>query len=296
MKKLTRSFKSAKWMFFSLVIIACFVALSFHSSAVVFSENIGSTVEYELVWSDEFNYNGKLDSTKWHHQTLFPNGTSWFNDEKQAYTDRIENSYVKNGSLFIVAKKEQFTTQGTIKNYTSARLNSKFSFEYGRVEVLAKLPAGNGVWSAIWTLGQTIKERGGYWAEKYGKESWPYCGEIDIMEHWGENQNIIQAALHNPASYGNTVNKKAIEADNLYDEFHLYAIEWDKNKIDFFFDDTLYFTYQPTKKNKKTWPYSKPHYLLLNVAMGGAGGEIDSDFSQTIMEIDYVRVYQQTDK
>lgn len=248
--------------------------------------------DYDLIWSDEFEYEGKPDSSKWHHQTIFPNGNSWFNGEQQTYTDRIENSYVEGGNLYMVARKEEFKQQGITKQYTSVRLNSKFAFTYGRLEVRAKLAMGEGVWPAIWTLGQNITEKGGYWAEEYGTKGWPACGEIDIMEHWGDNPQIIQCALHNPASFGGTVNKKAIKGEDVGNSFHVYAMEWSKNKIDFFYDDSLYYTYQPEIKNKKTWPYDAPQYLLLNIAMGGTNRTIDPNFKKSAMIIDYVRIYQ----
>ena len=138
-----------------------------------------------------------IDTTKWFHQTRLPNGWGWFNNEQQHYTDRTENSYVSNGSLKIVAKRETFTDQGHTKQFTSARLNSKYAFRYGRVEVRAKMPTGVGTWPAIWTLGKNITENGGYWqTQGYGTTGWPDCGEIDIIEHWGNNQNYVQSALH----------------------------------------------------------------------------------------------------
>ena len=134
--------------------------------------------------------------------------TSWYNGELQHYTDRIENSYVQNGHLYLVAKNETFTDQGVTKNYTSARLNSKFAFTYGRIEVRASLPIGEGTWPAIWMLGKNISEPGAYWeTQGFGTTSWPACGEIDIMEHWGSDQDYVQSALHTPSSSGNTVNK-----------------------------------------------------------------------------------------
>lgn len=148
-----------------------------------------------LVWYDEFNndedtyisgVDNAVDATKWFHQTKFPNGSSWYNGEIQHYTNRKVNAYVSDGTLKIVAKKENFTEQGQTKNYTSARLNSKFAFTYGTIEIRAKLPTGVGTWPAIWTLGKNINERGAYWQQEgYGSVTWPACGEIDIMEHWG---------------------------------------------------------------------------------------------------------------
>ena len=141
---------------------------------------------WNLIWADEFNTNGSVNQEKWFQQTQLPNGYSWYNNELQHYTDEIENAYVSNGTLKIVAIKENYTDQGHTKPYTSARLNSKFAFTYGKVEVRAKLPTGQGTWPAIWTLGKNITEPGSYWTNQgFGTTGWPYCGEIDIMEHWG---------------------------------------------------------------------------------------------------------------
>ena len=111
--------------------------------------------------------NGRpVDSTKWFHQTILPNGTSWFSAEQQHYTSRIENTFISDGVLTIKAKKEMFKDQGVIKKYTSARLNSKFAFTYGRVEVRAKMPHGHGTWPAIWMLPKDIQEKGAYLKRK----------------------------------------------------------------------------------------------------------------------------------
>lgn len=119
-----------------------------------------------MVWSDEFDIVGKnnpIDSNNWFHQTQMPAGGNWYNSEEQHYTNRIENSYVENGNLNIAVIKESFSDQRFTKQYTSARLNLKFTFTYGRVDVRAKLPAGNVTWPAIWTLGKNISESGAYW-------------------------------------------------------------------------------------------------------------------------------------
>lgn len=248
--------------------------------------------EYELVWADEFDGSGAINSDNWFHQTQLPNGNSWYNGEVQHYTSRTDNSYVQDGFLHIVAKKETFSDQGKSKDYTSARLNSKYAFTYGRVEIRAKLPEGAGTWPAMWTLGKNITETGGYWANDFGTTGWPACGEIDIMEHWGFDQNVIQAALHTPSSSGNTVNKGSIEGEDVSNTFHIYAMEWTDEKIDFYYNDQMYYSYAPQVKNSETWPYNAPQYLLLNIAMGGVAGAIDPAFTESEMVIDYVRVYQ----
>ena len=127
----------------------------------------------DLVWSDEFDTNGAVNSTKWFHQTQLPLGGSWFSNEVQHYTNRIQNSYVNAGVLNIVALKESFTDQGYTKQYTSARLNSKFAFKYGRVDVRAKVPINAGTWPAIWMLGKNINEDGAYFDATYGTTNWP---------------------------------------------------------------------------------------------------------------------------
>ena len=243
-----------------------------------------------LVWSDEFDYSGPLDSEKWHHQTLIPNGQSWYNGEIQHYTDRIENSFVSNGTLKITAIRENFTQQGITKEFTSARLNSKFAFTYGRVEVRAKLPFGVGTWPAIWTLGQNITEPGGYFYSEFGTTSWPACGEIDIMEHWGANQNYISSATHTPSSYGGTVNVGGRYVDNVSNEFHVYRLEWSETRLIFSVDNQVHYIYEPTEQNMDTWPFDLNQYILLNVAI--LPEIIPTGFTQDAMEIDYVRVYQ----
>ena len=244
---------------------------------------------YELVWSDEFDGNGAINGEKWHHQTILPDGNSWYNGEIQHYTNRVVNSNVSNGTLKIVAKKETFTDQGVTKEYTSARLNSKFAFTYGKVEVRAKLPFGVGTWPAIWTLGQNIIETGGYWSDNYGTVVWPACGELDIMEHWGSNQDFIQSATHTPSSFGNTVNKGGQVIPGVSNEFHVYALEWTEDEVIFSVDDVVHYTYTPAVQNGDTWPFDANQYILLNVAILP---EIDPSFIESTMEIDYVRVFQ----
>jgi len=234
-----------------------------------------------------------IDTVKWHHQTLLPNGNSWWNGEQQHYTNSITNSYQNNGLLTIVARKEIFTDQGVTKNYTSARLNSKFAFTYGRVEVRAKLPSGDGTWPAIWTLGKNITENGGYWYSSHGTTNWPACGEIDIMEHWGHNANYIQSALHNTFSSGNTINHGGTMANNVTNDFHLYAMEWTENEIKFSFDSVVFYEYNPQPKNIANWPFNDDQYLLINIAMGSTWFTIDPFFSSSKMEVDFVRVYQE---
>ena len=248
----------------------------------------------DLVWADEFDTNGAIDAAKWYHQTQLPQGGSWYNGEVQHYTNRIENSSVNNGFLDITAIKENFTDQGETKQYTSARLNSKFAFTYGRVDVRAKLPFGDGTWPAIWTLGKNINEDGGYWDNQYGTVGWPACGELDIMEHGLHPTNQVSVAIHTPSSYGSTVNTSIQTLADVANNFHVYSMNWSPNQITFLIDGVGFYTYNPAVKNDDTWPFYLEQYLLLNIAMGGNGGAIDPNFSQSSMVIDYVRVYQNT--
>ena len=252
----------------------------------------------DLVWSDEFNANGAVNSTNWFHQMQLPGGGSWFNGEVQHYTDLNTNSFVDAGFLNIVAKKETYTNQGVTKNYTSARLNSKFAFKYGRVDVRAKLPIESGTWPAIWMLGKNTNEDGGYFDSTYGTTNWPASGEIDIMEHGitrSQPVNYIQSALHTPSSYGGTTNIGGMVANSDIDSnYHVYSMNWSPNQISFLLDNVIYYTYNPTVKDASTWPFDKEQYLLLNIAMGGVAGTIASNFTESSMVIDYVRVYQNT--
>ncbi len=256
-------------------------------------------VEYtNLVWEDEFDVPGAVNSSKWHHQTqvIIP-GVGWANGEVQHYTNRLANSFVDNsGFLNIVAKAETYTDQGLTKNYTSARLNSKFAFTYGRVDVRAKIPIEGGTWPAIWMLGKNINEAGAYWDSSFGTTGWPACGEIDIMEHGifpSQNINYINSAIHTPCCYGGNPNQGGIIASNLANEFHIYSVNWSPDQITFLLDGIGFYTYNPAVKNASTWPFFEDQFILLNVAMGGYAGSIDSGFTQSSMIIDYVRVFQE---
>ncbi len=248
------------------------------------------TVFNRLVWSDEFNRFGPIDTAKWFHQTLLPNGSSWFNGEVQHYTDRSENSFMQFGNLHIVAKRESFTDQNVTKEFTSARLNSKFAFTYGRVAVRAKMPIGYGTWPAIWMLGKNIDENGGYWDnEGFGTTPWPACGEIDIMEHWGTNQNYVSSAIHTPSSFGGTINHGGRVIPTVSSDFHVYEMVWTPEEIIFSVDSIIHYTYNPAVKNADTWPFYDEQYLLLNIAIEPS---ISGGFQESDMVVDYVRVYQ----
>jgi len=238
----------------------------------------------KLVWSDEFNYSGLPDRTKWGYDT---GHSGWGNNELQYYTaKRIENASVANGLLTIKAIKENY--QGA--DYTSARLvtKGKASWRYGRIEVRAKLPYGRGIWPAIWMLS----------ADKtYGE--WPRIGEIDIMEHVGYNPDSVFATIHTGA-YNHTIGTQkgqAFACKDLSAAFHVYALEWTEKKISIFIDSNKYFEFDNEGKGAAVWPFDKKFFLLLNIAVGGDwGGKmgIDNSIFPQEMQIDYVRVYSRS--
>jgi beta-glucanase (GH16 family) len=267
--------------------------ISFYESTYVSQDPVFDN----LVWSDEFDGQSgvtvDLDDTKWFKQTYpIVGGQSWANEEIQHYTDRMNNSYISNGTLKILAKKETYTNGDNVtKNYTSARLNSKFAFTYGKVEIKAKMPFGPGTFPALWMLGQNITEPGGYWADTYGTTGWPDCGEIDIIEHWGTNQNYVASALHNRSSFGGTINHGGRVIQNASTEFHIYTLDWNADKMTFSVDGIVHYVYNPGNKNIQNWPYDAPQYLLFNVAILPT---ITNSFTESAMEVDYIRVYQES--
>jgi len=256
-------------------------------------DTVQTTVNFDqLVWADEFSYTGAIDSSKWFHQTKLPAGGNWYNNEIQHYTNQLTNSSVANGELNLVAKKETFTDQGVTKQYTSARLNSKFAFKYGRIEVRAKLPTGVGTWPAIWTLGKNIIEDGAYWeTQGFGTAPWPACGEMDVMEHWGKNQNYISSATHTPSSFGATINHGGQIIPTASSDYHVYALEWTSEKLVFSVDSVTHFVYNPLVKDANSWPFDAEQYILLNIAIEPV---IAANFTESAMDIDYVRIYQES--
>lgn len=237
----------------------------------------------KLVWSDEFNNNGAPDSTKWNYDLGGNNG--WGNNEQQAYTRSAKNVRVENGNLIIEAHRDSI--EG--KAFSSTRIISKHKGDwlYGRIEVRAKLPYGRGTWPAIWML-PTDWEYGG----------WPSSGEIDIMEHVGYNQGSVHGSIHTETynHVKHTEKTGIIAISDVADSFHIYAVNWSADKIEFFVDDTIYYVADRGKSDTyKEWPFNKRFHLLMNIAVGGNwGGKegVDESIWPQKMEIDYVRVYQ----
>lgn len=279
------------------VLVILFSYLTFDKASTAQEKPLSNRVSIQgvqfntLVWADEFEGKGTIDSGKWFHQTQLPPGGSWWGGLIQHYTDREENAYLKDGYLNLVAKKELFNDQGETKQFTSARLNSKFAFTYGRVEIKAKLPEGVGTWPAIWMLNKNINEDGAYWDNQgFGTVNWPICGEIDILEHWGKNQDYVSSAVHNASSYGYKVkNVGGQKIGNASNEFHIYTLEWTEEKLTFSVDGVEHFQYAPSNKNSETWPYDSDYYVILNIAIEP---DIDSVFVESPMVVDYIRIYQ----
>ena len=271
-----------------LVFIACSFLTNCQSETSA-QENIQLTLETNsideavkieptLVWSDEFDGTTlNLDNWTYELGDGCPNLCGWGNNELQEYTD--DNHRLEDGMLIISAKK------GSNSNYTSTRIKTKGKqeFQYGRIEARVKVPSGAGMWPAFWALGNDIETN-----------SWPNCGEIDIVEYVGKNPGQIFTSVHTPSSYGNTVNSMITNVPNVEEDFHNYAVEWNENFIDFFFDDTRVYTYSVQTKNQNTWPFNKPFFLIINLAIGGNfGGPVANNiqFPREVI-IDYVRVYQ----
>ena len=228
-----------------------------------------------LKFSDEFDVDGAPDASKWTAE--IGNGTDGLgNNELQYY--KAENAVVQNGILKITAKKE--ATNGF--QYSSARLitHNKFDFTYGKVEIRAKLPKGVGTWPALWMLGSNFDEPG---------KGWPVCGEIDIMEHVGKTQNHILGTLHMPGNSGGDGISGGTTVAGVSEDFHIYTLVWSPTKITWSVDGTVFHSYN----NTASTPFNSDFFMILNVAMGGnLGGPVDANFTESSMEVDYIKIYQ----
>ncbi len=270
-------------------------------SAILARPYVESDAQWVIAWQDEFNdgFNENLWSVdRWPARVV--------NDEDQAYTDRPENLRVEDGYLVIEAHKETYDNA----DYTSARIHSsgKGDVLYGRIEVRAKLPSGQGTWPAIWMLPSkpftyaTKCEPGDVWQGSSECDAWPNSGEIDIMEHVGYQMGHVHGTVHNEAYYWAKweQRKGRILLEDIDTTFHDYAVEWSPERIDMYVDDVLYFTYINEGNGWRSWPYDQPFHLILNVAVGGmwgrAGGPIDDSIFPQKMMVDYVRVFTKVNK
>jgi beta-glucanase (GH16 family) len=231
-----------------------------------------------MVWSDEFN-ESQIDPQHW---TYDLGASGWGNQELQNYTSSNENSYVANGNLMIVAQKNG-------AQYTSARLKSigLQEFQYGRIDVRAILPFGQGIWPAIWMLGANFPSAG-----------WPACGEIDIMELIGSNPNNVHGTIH----YGNSFSQHNYTGGSTYipspetfaDEFHVFSIDWSADGIIWLLDDQPFYSIDNNVAGNQNYPFNSPFFFIMNVAVGGQwpGYPNETTTFPQYMAVDYIRVYQ----
>ncbi|MDH4478424.1 MAG: glycoside hydrolase family 16 protein [Rhodoferax sp.] len=271
---------------------ADFVARGEYSSLVVNctdASKVPTTLDGRtLLWSDEFNSDGLPDSSKWNYDTE-RNRVGWYNNELQYYASgRLQNSSVSSGVLSVTAIRERLSSLQDYgnQNFSSARLitRGKFSFTYGFVEVSAKLPCSVGTWPAIWMLGASAG-------------NWPDIGEIDILEQRGFNNDekkTVLATLHMASNFGGNGITASKALPDACTAFHKYQLTWTPNQISLGVDGTVYNTYvKPMNATNSNWPFDKPQFLLLNLAIGGdLGGTVPSSFLTDRMEVEYVRVYQ----
>ncbi|GAL11856.1 beta-glucanase precursor [Vibrio astriarenae] len=255
--------------------------LLFYVSGLTFSAQLfgtETTDEYQLVWADEFDYKGLPDPSKWGYEVGYIR-----NNELQYYTEaNRQNAFVRNGHLYITARRPR----ATYPKITSASLTTEniVDWTYGKIEVRAQLPTQKGMWPAIWTLGSNIRE-----------VYWPRSGEIDIMEYVTSKLGVIHS---NAVYFDYTLNKKqqkngnATRIDDI-NGFHTYAIEWTPESIRFYVDGKQHHEFDTNVVEKELNPFHKPHYLIMNLAVGGAwAGEPGYGSFPATFAIDYVRVYQ----
>lgn len=277
-----KSFNKNKFLTLFATSALCFSAINCEQ------ESVQTLPErnWELTWSDEFNGNSGAspDASKWSYDIGTGNG-GWGNQELEYYTNRPENiSMDGNGNLIITAKKESYNGSA----FTSARIKTKglFDQKYGRFEARLKTPYGPGLWPAFWMLGANMDQ-----------VPWPKCGEIDIMELRGQEPHIINGTLHGPGYSGGAAITKmhGLQNGRFDTDFHIFAVEWDADKVDFFVDDYLYQRLTKEEVEKKgQWVYNTPFFMILNVAVGGnyVGFPVDGTPFPQKMTVDYVRVYK----
>lgn len=246
---------------------------------------------YQLVWSDEFNYSGLPDASKWSFEDWAPKNV---NNELQRYVpNRLENCRAENGSLIIEARRDWYNGS----EYSSARIHTKDKayWTYGRMEARMRVPGGYGTWPAFWMMPND-------WT-KYGinpetNSYWPNCGEIDIMEYVGYDKGNIHGSVHSSSYYFKKGNQRTgiVNVPDAESAFHVYAIEWSASKIDFFVDNNKYFTVVNDGTGWQSYPFNYDFHIILNLAVGGDWGGamgVDPNIWPKRLEVDYVRVYKQ---
>lgn len=235
---------------------------------------------YHLAWSDEFS--GKsVNENDWTFETGNNNG--WGNAELEYYTGRTQNAFVSQGNLIIEARQEAYNGS----QYTSARMitKNKKTFQYGRIDIRAKLPSTKGIWPALWLLGNNIDQ-----------VNWPACGEIDMMELLGQEPNKVYGTLHygaNTTLHESIGTNYVLPGASFDQEFHVFSLIWEENSIKILIDDTQFFA--ATKANvTAAYPFNNPFFFIFNIAVGGnwpGAPDANTVFPQR-MVVDYVRVFQ----
>ena len=277
------------------IVIVLVSLISFSSIAQSGNSQANSKKKWSLIWKEEFNYEGLPDASKWNYEVGHIR-----NNEQQYYTEaRRENIWVSKGVLTITGRKENYVNKNykpgsnswqqkdSLANYTSASINTlgKVSWKYGKIEVSAKLPRGAGIWPAIWMMGTNTRQVG-----------WPFGGEIDVMEFVGNHPNEIHGTIH----FIDTIKRKHASSASIMtpaptdEKFHVYAIEWNEEKIDILYDGRKYHSFANDLAGKgDSSAFRKPFYLLINLAMGAEWpGPIDESVLPQQFQIDYVRVYK----
>ncbi len=277
-----RFIRLAKGLLILLILLLLCSAAAAGAEAAEPVYDIGS-LNYELVWADEFDTDGAPDATRWGFNV---GGGGWGNGELQYYMPK-GNASVENGVLTIEARKEK---RGTC-SYSSARMVTRNigDWLYCRIEVRAKLPSGKGTWPAIWMLPTDFA---------YG--DWPASGEIDIMEHVGYDPDVIVQTVHTARNHGGTAVSHSLSVPGAREEFHTYGMEWLPDRIIFSIDGEQTCTYEKPEtvegdRASDTWPFDQRMHLLINLAFGGTWGGsmgIDESCLPARFEVDYVRVYQ----
>jgi beta-glucanase (GH16 family) len=235
---------------------------------------------YRLVWRDEFS-GSELGANDWNYET---GGSGWGNNELEYYTTGNKNAYLLNGDLVIEAKKEDMGN----RNYTSARITTagKHEFQYGRIDIRAKLPVQTGMWPALWMLGNDISAKG-----------WPLCGEIDIMELIGKNPKEVVGSFHwknDDLTEGTLNNRYDLTQGDFSQDFHVYSLIWEKDQYQILIDNNAYVTAKSSDIKATYNPFNHPFFLIFNVAVGGdwpGSPDNTTQFPQKML-VDYVRVYQ----
>ncbi len=236
---------------------------------------VSLTATSQVIFEENFD-GDELNMQHWNYEEGdgCPNLCGWGNNERQIYNrDFVE---VKDGNLVITAVRKG-------DEYFSGKINSKdkVEFKYGEIEVRAKVATGQGIWPAVWMLGHDINEVG-----------WPASGEIDIMEYVGREPQRVFTSLHTPASHGNTINTEKVRIEDIEEGFHLYKAVWTEDFIEFFVDGESVYKFIPEEYDAAHYPFRKPFYFLVNMAVGGnfGGPDVDDSIFPQKFYVDYIKV------